>query len=411
MAFRRHTTRLDAQALTPTPSGGLRVERARLARIGLQRYRTADGEIVEYRSPEEVFSPESLARYQDAAVTIWRHPDEDVTADNWKAIAHGHVAGPAVRDGDWVVAAVVISSAEAVQAVRRGDLLELSCGYDTDLLFKPGDYQGQRYDALQTNIRINHLTLLPPGRARAGRGARLVTDGVELERVRRLDAKGDEIVDELDEHTEAGERKMPKHRFHRDSMTFEVEGDEAAGQALGLLESDLTSARKDAEDQKKRADTAESELKTAKEELAKAKDPKTVRDSVTARVKLLDDAEALGAKRDELVELETDREVMLKALGSTFKADEKTTDGNVLGAFKYAVGQAKAKDGKKKDEKRADGRDHLDDAAESIFSTVTNTDGGSDREAELTKLLDELDEREEAHAARVTGRKSGTEEA
>lgn len=392
MAFRRHTIRLDAQALTPTPSGGLRVERARLARTGLQTYQAGDGVIVEYRDSQEVFSAESLASYRDATLTILRHPADDVTPDNWRDLAHGHVAGAAVQAGDWVEAPVVISSREAVDAVKRGDLVELSCGYETDLVHEPGEYQGQKYDARQTNIRINHLTLLSPGRARAGRDARLVMDAGP-ERVRRLDANGDEVVDDDVGPEARGETQM-KHKVKRDGVTVEVEGDAAAGQVLGLIEDDLAKAKKDATDEKVRADAAERKRDEYKTALDAATDPAKVSAAIKARVALVDEAVLLGCKRDELEPL-SDRDVRLKALGASFKADAQTPEAEIAGAFRFAA--SKAKERKEKDGHR----DALDDTGHAIHATLT--DEGEGHHDELTELLDELDDHEADYTARVRG--------
>jgi hypothetical protein len=41
----------------------------------------------------------------------------------------------------------------------------LSAGYELDLDPTPGEYQGRRYDAVQRNIRINHVAAVPLGRA------------------------------------------------------------------------------------------------------------------------------------------------------------------------------------------------------------------------------------------------------
>ena len=44
--------------------------------------------------------------------------------------------------------------------VKDGRSRELSCGYYCDLDETPGEYEGQRYDARQRNIRGNHLALV-----------------------------------------------------------------------------------------------------------------------------------------------------------------------------------------------------------------------------------------------------------
>lgn len=178
---------------TRTGSGGVRVP-ATISRTGCQRY----GERVEYRPEAEVFSADSLATLPAAAVTRG-HPAEPVTAANWKTLSVGHVAEtPAARkridQHDWIETAVVISDADTQAAVERGDVVEVSAGYTCELDPTPGVApDGTRYDAIQRNIRFNHLAVLGQGeKARAGAEAKLrldrndmvkiVIDGVEYDK-------------------------------------------------------------------------------------------------------------------------------------------------------------------------------------------------------------------------------------
>jgi hypothetical protein len=47
----------------------------------------------------------------------------------------------------------------------KGGKRELSLGYKVDLDETPGVWEGQPYDAIQRNIRVNHLAVVPQGRA------------------------------------------------------------------------------------------------------------------------------------------------------------------------------------------------------------------------------------------------------
>ena len=62
-------------------------------------------------------------------------------------------------------------------AMKRCGLRELSLGYELDLDETPGTWNGEPYDAIQKNIRVNHLALVD--KARAGDQARLNTDGLD----------------------------------------------------------------------------------------------------------------------------------------------------------------------------------------------------------------------------------------
>lgn len=129
----------------------------------------------ELRLPDEVGSPESLASVAAVPVTI-AHKGGMVTPQTWRAIAHGHAGDRARFDGTWVCADLVISSAEAIEAATKRELVEISGGYACKLEATSGVYEGRPYDAIQREIRYNHFALLPAGHARAGSDARLRFD-------------------------------------------------------------------------------------------------------------------------------------------------------------------------------------------------------------------------------------------
>ena len=84
----------------------------------------------------------------------------------------GTILSEGERSGDDVRAEIVIHDTDSM---KSAGLKELSLGYNLDLDETPGVWNGQRYDAVQKNIRINHLALVRE--ARAGEQARLNLDG------------------------------------------------------------------------------------------------------------------------------------------------------------------------------------------------------------------------------------------
>ena len=81
-------------------------------------------------------------------------------------------------------ATVQVSDAKTVERLGK-DLIEVSCGYRCDLDSTPGiSPEGEPYDAIQSNIRLNHVALLPANKGRAGRDVKLLlldSDGNVLE--------------------------------------------------------------------------------------------------------------------------------------------------------------------------------------------------------------------------------------
>ena len=145
------------------PNGFVRAE-GYLTRSGIFVYRDAQGRTVrELRPPEEVMHADSLASFGLMPVTN-EHPSELLTADNAKQYAVGSVSESVVPEGDKVRAVLMITDASAIEALDAGKS-ELSCGYTADLVQEAGVWQGQPYDAIQRNIRGNHVALVDAGRA------------------------------------------------------------------------------------------------------------------------------------------------------------------------------------------------------------------------------------------------------
>lgn len=177
---------------------GYLVDTPVVGRIGIQTYTKADGTIMrELRLPDEVFHADSLASFAGKPITDG-HPSEIVTAANAKQLSIGMIKGDGIQDGDNVAAPIIILDGEAIEKAIYGGKSELSLGYTVDLDETPGEWNGQRYDAIQRNIRINHLAIVAKGRAGNARlnldeaesrvddlpGGTAMSDGNKLSRVR-----------------------------------------------------------------------------------------------------------------------------------------------------------------------------------------------------------------------------------
>lgn len=162
-----------------TRDGFLRVEGI-ITRSGIFDYVRTDGtKVREYRPPEEVFHPESLASFALTPLTN-EHPADLLTPETVRDHQVGSVGTP-VRTGDSVRADMVITDRKAIKDVENGKT-GLSCGYTTRVLKTPGvlvDANGseQRFDVVQTLIRGNHIAMC--GKGRAGEGARIRMDALD----------------------------------------------------------------------------------------------------------------------------------------------------------------------------------------------------------------------------------------
>lgn len=140
--------------------------------VGIFDYKNEDGSIrKELRLPEHVFKPESLQSYKGKPIIV-THDAGLVNKNNVSDESVGTILSEGFQDGNDVRAEIIIHDANEL---KRCGLKELSLGYSLDLVEEPGEWNGQHYDAIQTNIIINHLALV--ANARAGEQARLNIDG------------------------------------------------------------------------------------------------------------------------------------------------------------------------------------------------------------------------------------------
>jgi hypothetical protein len=158
-------------------------------------------------------------------------------------------------------------------------LMEVSMGYTAEVVPEKGIApDGQHYDAVQRNIRFNHMALLPQGHARAGSGARL-----------RLDGHQEPIM--LIRHDDnTSPVQTPKLLVKVDGIDVEKGSDTH----LSLLERAIASEKKRADDATAAltvAQTAQGELKAkldaAEKKLGELDVSKLVQDELDFRSKLL----------------------------------------------------------------------------------------------------------------------------
>ena len=60
---------------------------------------------------------------------------------------------------------LIITDAEAIEAIENGEAVEISSAYRYDPVFEAGEFEGEAYDFIMTNIRGNHVALVEEGRA------------------------------------------------------------------------------------------------------------------------------------------------------------------------------------------------------------------------------------------------------
>ena len=331
----RTVIRLDSLPLNQTyytPEGYL-VDRPILTSTGIFEYLNPDGSIRrELRLPEDVFDPESLKSYKGRPIII-THDAGLVTTDNVKENAIGTILTEGYRSGDDVRAEIIIHD---TVGMKKAGLKELSLGYNLDLEETPGEWNGQHYDAIQRNIRINHLALV--GEARAGEQARLNIDGRDpnllkggkaMQKTKKA-SRGDSVLspEELAKAIEEykarraarlADKADNEEKPAEETATTEVATDnaEVAAAAEEEKKEETATATDSAEE------TATEEQPTTEEQVQLVKDRRDRRDEA-GDPETVEEAQGVIAQQDEDMNILFDIIDSLLAQADFAKADEET---------------------------------------------------------------------------------------
>lgn len=113
------------------------------------------------RDPEEL--QKSLHTWAGLPLHLRHH--DDSAADPQKLTRVGTVGTEVVWNAPYVDAPLTIWDQVAIDAINNGTCKELSCAYQYDPDWTPGQYEGLNYDFVMRNIRGNHVALVEVGRA------------------------------------------------------------------------------------------------------------------------------------------------------------------------------------------------------------------------------------------------------
>lgn len=319
-----------------------------VGRVGIQLYRNPDGSVRrELRPPEEVFNADSLASFKGKPITLG-HPGA-VNSRNSRKHQVGTMLDVGRKDGSNVAVPIIIHADEAISQAKSGRARQLSLGYRLDLEERRGWFNRktqevvfredesekfpdgyisadwEEFDAVQRNIRINHLALV--SKARAGDVATLNLDGDE------------EITLDDDDNQPKG-KTMQKLRLDNGLeydaspevvVAFNALKQDAEDANTKLSEAQTTISTITAERDTLKADAAEFEnkLKQAREDAEK---------TIKARTELEAKAEKHGIKCDGLDDIAVKKAVVAK-LKPSIKLDGKD-DTYINVAFDMAIESA-----------------------------------------------------------------------
>ncbi|MES2783591.1 MAG: DUF2213 domain-containing protein [Pseudomonadota bacterium] len=302
---------------------------------GIERGFKASDTVKVYRPADEVFAADSVASFLAKPVTN-DHPAEAVTADNWKQHARGVNMG-ALRDGDYLAFDLVIMDGALIADIDAGKR-ELSNGYSCTLDWGAGVTDaGLKYDAIQRNIRGNHIAVVDKGRA--GPECQIQKDSIGGKRWSNCDANPLAI---------SGLNEGYKMKITLDGVQVTLTDASEVQAAFDKIKADAVAASESATaalaDEKAKVATLTAE-KTALEAKVTANDAVDLDKLVADRAALV--AKAKSLKPDLVVDGksadEIRKEIVLAALGD----DAKDFDAaQITAAFAVISKDAKADDKK-----------------------------------------------------------------
>lgn len=306
---RLDSIRLDRNDSTYFTDEGYLVDHPILTSCGIFEYTNPDGSVRrELRLPEYVFDEESLKTYKGKPIII-THDAGVVDKNNVDREQVGTILSEGTRDGEDVRAEIIIHDTDAM---KKSGLKELSLGYNLVLLEEPGVWNGEHYDAIQTQIVINHLAIVAS--ARAGEQARLNIDSSEKNLLRggkKMKIKNTRRIDGESLTPEELEQAIKEYKAKR--------AEEAVDSEEEVVE-DVNSDDESQEEEAVSADEDDTQEGSTPEDIAQlVKDRKDRRDNEPQD----EDAKKIIAEQNE------DIDMLLAALEKLIAETKANTDSQV----------------------------------------------------------------------------------
>lgn len=298
------------EKMEKTPEGYMK-GRAIITNVGVFSYMLPGGKVRrELRPPEEVFAEDSLMSLNALPLTNG-HPNEAVNSENIKKYQVGFIGDRVDRDPFHVSNSIVITHPDAIQSVQEGRTA-LSAGYEAELEETPGVWMGITYDAIQRNIRYNHVALVDE--ARAGDAARLKLDGLT-----QADAVGVQLQPKGDNMSTLKKVTLDGVEYDAEAKVIEsLHGAtaklDASEKQIGELKSETEKLKKDQSALTAERDQLKEELETLKKSTLKADE---IEKAVKAKLELISSAQKSGVEvKADMSDAEIKKAVILSVFPS-----------------------------------------------------------------------------------------------
>lgn len=284
-----------------------------------------------YRPESEVFHKDTLQSFSHVPITN-DHPPVAVTSDNWKKYSIGESSTDILRDGEKMKIPVILKDKVAINDAKSGKR-ELSAGYSCDLEFVDGvTPDGIAFQAIQRNIRANHIALVARGRA-----------GPEF----RIGDSKSSSWGLTPLNTQTFDRELPAmEKFVIDGITIETttQGVQALTKLQQQLDAHLADKSKITTDHTSAIVVKDTEIGSLKLQLADAEKKiptaETLDKMVADRLVIVDQAKKLAPKlvTTGLSDAELRRAAVVAKYGEELVKD--SSEAEIAGMFKAAVKDA-----------------------------------------------------------------------
>ncbi|MFS1538072.1 MAG: DUF2213 domain-containing protein [Candidatus Phlomobacter fragariae] len=270
--------------------------------------------------PDDLFNPATIASFEGKPLTFFHAPNNEVTSENWKETAIGHVQN-VKQEGDYLTADVFLYDAEAIEAIKNYQIKELSCGYRS--FIEPTPTTG--IDFKKTHIRGDHVAIVDV--CRSGHDVKLGDRAVSM-KAKLAALKGQQKIGDEGETPDTLDTLLVQMS---DYIQLLAESDDEATKEIseilkGLIEKTQSlDANQSTNSEVKQGDEA-SEI-TSSAENTEETDEKSLIETLKKQVEELN--EKLKALEEENARLKAEKEL------SETEAQAKSTFGDV------AIGHAR----------------------------------------------------------------------
>lgn len=276
----------------------------------------AKGVVGQLISKQE-FTPEALKTLEGKPVIVDDHVWRDSENTMKDGLTVGAVAGTPVAKDGYIEADFIISDKETIEKIKSGALVEVSAAYDGDCYAKSGSYKGKSFGAVQTNLRFNHVLLLPDGAGRCGHNVRIVNiNRIKEKRMKTIQRQfGNRRVDfkfnNEDDAREAENMADEERKFNAAELDAAMAKAAEVKEQMDALQAEYDAAMQTISEQKAQID----ELMSAETQEAMAQEAAAQTEAEDA---ILDDA-----VENEVIEEEEKEEVKNRCANAKTFADRR----------------------------------------------------------------------------------------